>query len=94
LGKFPQGERGIHRRFIRRGGKIAELRRFLELARPLLILWHPPDRPSDRRKRELTVYSLNNKLAAAAFSLAFSLIMFATAIAPANGGMLLPGALA
>lgn len=38
--------------------------------------------------------TLNNKLAAAAFSLAFSLIMFATAIAPANGGMLLPGALA
>ena len=34
---------------------------------------------------------LNNKAAAAVFSLAFSLIMFATAIAPANGGALLPG---
>jgi|GEM_PF-6834599 len=37
---------------------------------------------------------LNNKVAAAVFSLAFSLVMFASAIAPANGGMLLPGALA
>jgi hypothetical protein len=37
---------------------------------------------------------LNNKLAAAAFSLVFSVVMFATAIAPANGGMLFPGALA
>lgn len=40
------------------------------------------------------MHLLNNKLAAAAFSFAFSLVMFATAIAPANGGMLLPGALA
>ncbi len=37
---------------------------------------------------------LNNKVAAAVFSLAFSLVMFASAIAPANGGMLLPGTLA
>ena len=34
---------------------------------------------------------LNSKAAAAVFSLAFSLVMFATAIAPANGGALLPG---
>jgi hypothetical protein len=38
--------------------------------------------------------ALNNKLTAAAFSLVFSLVMFATAIAPANGGTLLPGGLA
>ncbi|GGD96312.1 hypothetical protein GCM10011515_15260 [Tsuneonella deserti] len=37
---------------------------------------------------------LNNKLAAAVFSLAFSLVMFAAAITPANQGMLLPGTLA
>lgn len=35
-----------------------------------------------------------SKLAAAAFSIAFSLVMIATAIVPANGGMLLPGTLA
>ena len=40
------------------------------------------------------MHALNNKLAAAAFSLTFSLIMLSAAIAPANGGMLLPGALA
>jgi len=40
------------------------------------------------------VQVLNNKVAAAVFSLAFSLVMFASAIAPANGGMLLPGTLA
>ncbi len=34
---------------------------------------------------------LNNKAAAAVFSLVFSLVIFATAIAPANGGALLPG---
>ncbi|MGN3973608.1 hypothetical protein [Tsuneonella sp. SYSU-LHT278] len=34
---------------------------------------------------------LNTKAAAAFFSLAFSLVMLATAIAPANGGALLPG---
>ena len=34
---------------------------------------------------------LNNKAAASVFSLVFSLLMFATAIAPANGGALLPG---
>lgn len=37
---------------------------------------------------------MNSKLAAAAFSVAFSLVMFATAILPANGGALLPGTLA
>lgn len=37
---------------------------------------------------------INSKFAAAAFSMAFSLVMFATAILPANGGTLLPGALA
>lgn len=37
---------------------------------------------------------LNNKAAAAIFSFAFSVVMFAAAIAPANGGMLLPGTLA
>lgn len=34
---------------------------------------------------------LSNKAAAAVFSLVFSLVMFATAIAPANGGAILPG---
>ncbi len=34
---------------------------------------------------------LNNKAAAAVFSLVFSLVIFAAAIAPANGGALLPG---
>lgn len=33
----------------------------------------------------------DSKAAAAVFSLAFSLVMFAAAIAPANGGALLPG---
>ena len=37
---------------------------------------------------------LNNKLAAAVFSAAFSLVMFAAAIAPANHGVLLPGTFA
>ena len=37
---------------------------------------------------------LSNKLAAALFSAAFSLVMFAAAITPANQGMLLPGTLA
>lgn len=37
---------------------------------------------------------MNSKFAAAAFSMAFSLVMFATAILPANGGALLPGTLA
>lgn len=37
---------------------------------------------------------LNNKLAAALFSAAFSVVMFAAAITPANGGMLFPGTLA
>lgn len=37
---------------------------------------------------------LNTKFAAVAFSLAFSAMMFATAIMPANGGVLLPGTLA
>ena len=46
------------------------------------------------RKGNTAMQVFNNKLAAAAFSLAFSLVMFATAIAPANGGMLLPGTLA
>ena len=40
------------------------------------------------------MHALNNKLAAAAFSLVFSLVMFAGAIAPANQGMLLPGGFA
>ena len=34
---------------------------------------------------------LNSKAAAAVFSLGFSVMMFAVAIAPANQGMLLPG---
>ena len=38
--------------------------------------------------------ALNNKIAAAVFSLAFSLVMFATAIVPANQGVLLPGVVA
>jgi hypothetical protein len=37
---------------------------------------------------------LDSKFAAALFSLAFSVVMFATAIIPANQGMLLPGTLA
>lgn len=37
---------------------------------------------------------LHNKIAAALFSAAFSLVMFAAAITPANQGMLLPGTLA
>jgi hypothetical protein len=36
---------------------------------------------------------LNNKLVAAVFSAAFSIVMFAAAITPANNGMLLPGTL-
>ncbi|WP_277600248.1 hypothetical protein [Tsuneonella rigui] len=37
---------------------------------------------------------LNNKLVAAVFSAAFSLVMFAAAIVPANQGALLPGVVA
>lgn len=50
--------------------------------------------PGNDEKGNFAMHALNNKLAAAAFSFAFSLVMFATAIAPANGGMLLPGGLA
>jgi hypothetical protein len=38
--------------------------------------------------------SLGSKFVAAVFSLAFSALMFATAIAPANHGSVLPGVLA
>ena len=44
--------------------------------------------------RNQTMQVLNNKLAAAVFSAAFSLVMFAAAIAPANHGALLPGTFA
>ena len=37
---------------------------------------------------------LNQKVTAALFSLAFSVVMFTAAIAPANHGSLLPGVLA
>ena len=37
---------------------------------------------------------LNNKFVAAVFSIAFSVVMFAAAIVPANQGALLPGAFA
>lgn len=37
---------------------------------------------------------LNNKLGAALLSAAFSLVMLSMAIAPANGGALLPGVMA
>ena len=38
----------------------------------------------------MTMEILNNKAAAAVFSLVFSLAMFAVTIAPANGGAILP----
>ena len=70
---------------------MAEFGGFPELARPLRSSRHPADDPQGDRKRDTEMELLNNKAAAAVFSLAFSLIMFATAIAPANGGALLPG---
>jgi hypothetical protein len=73
---------------------MADFRHFLELARRLLIRGIRRLGRQIHERGKTDMHLLNNKLAAAAFSFAFSLVMFATAIAPANGGMLLPGALA
>lgn len=40
------------------------------------------------------MYALNNKVTAAVFSLAFSFVMLAAAIAPANVGTVIPGGFA
>jgi hypothetical protein len=95
LGEFPYDERPVHRASIRIPAETAHFRHSDHLARPLLIVGYPADRlPDTDLDKEFDMQVLNNKLAAAVFSLAFSLVMFATAIAPANQGTLLPGVLA
>ena len=93
--KIPNRERRVNAKFDDETEGMAEFSHFLELARLVQSNGHPAGSsagPNQGREFDMQFFdAVGSKLAAAFFSLAFSAVMLAAAIVPANQGALLPG---